>query len=476
MHVRSSTLAIVALGLALSGCGGQAAPSASAPAAPSTAASAAAKPAANTSASAKPAASVSAASGAASAAAKPASTSPIKIGLDESLTGSFATIGKDHQDGFMLYLESMNNTIAGRKVAVVTVDDGGRPDQGLTKAKQLVESDKVNLITGVHISPICNALVGYAKEAQIPLVITGNCPNENLMIDPKIKNPYTTRFSEVASATADVAADWAYKSGARKATIMTNDIVGGLELTDAFSSAFIKRGGAVVQEQYAALGTADFGPFLAQLNPQADVLLVNEAGADGLRFGEQIGNYVGGRKLQILSELVGPTSALSLAQLKDKMLGAVGVEIYCGCYDSPANQALTKAWQAKYPGRVLSTDVAQGWSGAQIVEAAIKSVNGNVEDKEKLAAALRKTNVDTAKSPVKLDQDNDLVSNNYVYQIVKQENVVGQKLIDTYKDVGRGWDRSPDELAKFPWGHMKGKWTGVTKDKLDQIIKTGQPA
>ncbi len=445
------------------------------PAASSAAAasSAPAKPAA--SASAKPAAS---AAGSAAASAKPAAAGngPIRIGLDESLTGSFATIGKDHQDGFMLYLESIGNTIAGRKVEVVVADDGGRPDQGLTKAKQLVESDKVHLITGVHISPICNALVGYAKEAQVPLAITGNCPNQNLMTDPKIKNPWTTRFSEVASATSDVAADWAYKNGYRKATMMTNDIVGGLELADAFASAFIKRGGAVVQEQYAALGTADFGPFLAQLKPDADLLLVNEAGADGLRFGEQIGNYVGNRKLQIVSPLVGPTSALSLSQLKEKMLNAVGVEIYCGCYDSPANDALKKAWQAKYPGRVLSTDVGQGWSGAQIVEAAIKKVDGNVEDKEKLAEALRQTNVDTAKGPVKVDQDNDLVSNNYVYQIVQQGSGVGPKLLETYKEIGRGWDRDANELANFPFGQMKGKWVGVTKDKLDQIIKTGKPA
>ncbi len=424
---------------------------------------------------ATPAPSAKPSSSAASAPAAAASGASIKIGLDESLTGSFATIGKDHQDGFTLYMESINNTISGRKVEVVTVDDGGRPDQGLTKAKQLVESDKVHLITGVHISPICNALVGFAKEAQVPLAITGNCPNQNLMTDPKIKNPYTTRFSEVASASSDVAADWAYKNGQRKATLMVNDIVGGLELADAFASAFIKRGGAVVQEQYAALGTADFGPFLAQLSPEADMIMALEAGADGLRFGQQIASYTGQRKLQIMGVFAGPASPISLAELKDKMLGSVGIEVYCGCNDTPANQAFIQAWKAKYPGRVASTDAAQGWSGGQILEAAIKKVNGNVEDKDKLSEALRQTNVETAKGPIKLDQDNDLVSNNYVYQVVKQGDGVGYKLLETYKEIGRGWDRNAQELTNFPFGKMRGKWAGMTKDKLDQVIKTGQP-
>jgi branched-chain amino acid transport system substrate-binding protein len=465
---------LMTVSFALAACGGSAPPPSPSPSGAQPASVAPAKPAVSAAApaSAKPAAA------SASASAKPAASAggaPIKIGLDESLTGSFATIGKDNQDGFNLYLDSIGNTIAGRKVQVVTVDDAGRPDQGLTKAKQLVESDNVDLIAGVHVSPVCNALVGYVKDAHVPLAITGNCPNENLMTDPKIKNPYTTRFSEVASATSDVAADWAYKNGYRKATMMINDIIGGIELGDAFASAFIKRGGSVVQEQYAALGTADFGPFLAQLDPQADLILVGEAGADGLRFGQQMANYVGGRKLQVVDILVGPTSPASLDALKDKMLGAVGSEVYCQCIDSPANTALAKAWQAKYPGRVLSTDVAQGWSGAQIVDAAIKKLNGDVSDKAKLAEILRQTNVDTAKGPVKLDQDSDLVSNNYVYQVVKQGSGVGYKLLDTYKDIGRGWDRTPDELAKFPFGKMKGKWTGMTKAKLDQVIATGNP-
>lgn len=171
--MRISALGALVCGASLlAACGEGAAPAASPAASSAPVKPAASSAAAASSAPAKPAASASAkpaasAAGSAAASAKPAAAGngPIRIGLDESLTGSFATIGKDHQDGFMLYLESIGNTIAGRKVEVVVADDGGRPDQGLTKAKQLVESDKVHLITGVHISPICNALVGYAKEA-----------------------------------------------------------------------------------------------------------------------------------------------------------------------------------------------------------------------------------------------------------------------------------------------------------------------
>jgi len=57
----------------------------------------------------------------------------------------------------------------------------------------------------------------------------------------------------------------------------------------------------------------------------------------------------------------------------------------------------------------------------------------------------------------------------YVYQIVKDGAGFGQKLLTTYEAVSRNWDRSPAEIDKFPFGKMKNKWVGMTKDKLGQL-------
>src|SRR5581483_6574825 len=106
----------------LAACGGGAAPAGS-PASSPAAASAAAKPA-GASASAKPVA---------SAAASASSTGSIKVGFIVPLTGVAAPVGQDNLDGFNVYLQSINNTVAGRKIEVVTGDEG-QPDTALTKA------------------------------------------------------------------------------------------------------------------------------------------------------------------------------------------------------------------------------------------------------------------------------------------------------------------------------------------------------
>ena len=99
------------------------------------------------------------ASGAAGApAASGAAQGPIKIGVLQPLTGPFAVQGKDNQDGFELYLDSINRTVAGRRIEVVVADAQGRPDVGLTKAKQLVENDRVHLLAGITNTAVCYAV------------------------------------------------------------------------------------------------------------------------------------------------------------------------------------------------------------------------------------------------------------------------------------------------------------------------------
>ncbi|MDE3077044.1 MAG: ABC transporter substrate-binding protein, partial [Chloroflexota bacterium] len=231
-------VAIPVLGLLLAACGGGAAPASSA------------------------AASVKASTGAAASASKPAASAssaasgPIKIGLIQPLTGIYANQGKDHSDGFQLYLDSVGDSVDGRKVQLIVEDDQGQPDVGLLKAKKLVENDKVQILAGGTVTPECYALAPYAKQVQVPFVNTGNCIGVDLTLNPKYASPYLYRVSVPVTASVDTLADWAYNNGYKKGAILVSDYVAGIQIGDGFSSAFIQRGGSIVQENYAPQGTA----------------------------------------------------------------------------------------------------------------------------------------------------------------------------------------------------------------------------
>ncbi|HLQ33881.1 MAG TPA: ABC transporter substrate-binding protein [Chloroflexota bacterium] len=461
-RIRLLVASLAAL-VAAAACGGTAP-------APTTS-SAAAKPSAAASASAKPAAS-SAASAPASAAAKPsvaAAAGPIKIGYILPLTGIQANIAKDNQDGFNLYLESISSTMAGRKLEVSFADDKLQPDVGLTKAKELVESSKVNILMGISSTTVAYPVAQYVKDAHIPLLLCTNSGSQGLTMDSRFASPYLVRITQNGAGTNGVTADWLLKQGKKKVVMLTTDFAAGIENADLFGSAYVYRGGTIVQEIHPAPGTTDFGPFIAQLSQDADAIYEFSTGVDGLRLLEQY--YTAASKKMTFLDLYAATVAgPNLSVLKDKAVGVVAVSPFSEAYDSPGVQNFLKAWKAKYPDRLVSQDAAAGYAGAQVLEAALKKVNGNIGDTQPFLEALYETNMDTGRGPLKLDKFHDVVQDMKVFSIEKQGNSYGQKMIETYKDVGQFWDRTEDQLRKFEFGKMKGKWVGMTKDKLGDVI------
>src|SRR5438876_1188803 len=83
-------------------------------------------------------------------------------------------------------------------------------------------------------------------------------------------NRSIARFSQSGRGPGAAAADWAYKQGWRRVAVITADYAGGLEVMGAFTRVFCLRGGQVIQEQYPPLGTADFGPYINNLNRNVD--------------------------------------------------------------------------------------------------------------------------------------------------------------------------------------------------------------
>jgi branched-chain amino acid transport system substrate-binding protein len=465
-------LGLALAGALLSACGSSAASSGAASGSSPASAAAGAGDGPSAAAS-KPAASKPTASAAGSGSA--AANAPIKIGLVVPLTGVSAPLGKDNQDGFNLYMDSINSTVAGRKIEIVTADETSQPDTALTKAKALVENDKVNLLMGVNSTASCYAIAPYVKQAQVPFMVSMNCGAETLMTDPKYATPYMVRFTQNGSLINDPAADWAYSNGKRKAVIMASDYGGGLENSDLFASAFIKRGGSIIQELYPPLGNNDFGPYLSKLDRNADVFMVFLLGSDALKFGEQYNDYVGGgaNKPTLLELFAGISSGAHIQSLKDKVVGFVGATTYSTAIDSPENKAFLKAYQTKFPNGVVSTNVAQGYSMAQVLEAAVKKVDGKVEDKQQLMDALYTTTAKTAKGPAGLDKDHDVVENMYIYETVKAGTGYDQKLLKTYEGMTRTWDRTQQQIDAIKIGTNKGKWVGVTAEQVRQMESRG---
>ena len=72
---------------------------------------------------------------------------PFKLGLLTVKTGPLAAGGIQMEQGVLTYLKE-KNTLGGRKVDFISADTGGNPAGAKTKAEELVERDKVDVILG----------------------------------------------------------------------------------------------------------------------------------------------------------------------------------------------------------------------------------------------------------------------------------------------------------------------------------------
>ena len=115
-------------------------------------------------------------------------------------------------------------------------------------------------------------------------------------------------------------------------------------------------------------------------------------------------------------QVIGGMTALDEAVLRnmgDEALGIITTCWYSAELDAKPNQTFAPAFRKEFkydPGFYAASTYVNG----AVLEAAVKAVNGKVEDKPALMAALRSTNVDTVRGPVKFDDLGNVVGNVYL--------------------------------------------------------------
>ncbi len=71
---------------------------------------------------------------------------PVRIGIVYTNTGPLAQLGIDMRDGALLFWSHAGQRAGGRRVEILTESTGSnKPDEGLTKARKLVERDRAHI-------------------------------------------------------------------------------------------------------------------------------------------------------------------------------------------------------------------------------------------------------------------------------------------------------------------------------------------
>ena len=138
-----------------------------------------------------------------------------------------------------------------------------------------------------------------------------------------------------------------------------------------------------------------------------------------------------------------------LRNMGDEALGIITSCWYSAEIDNPINQKFVNAFrnQWKYdPGFYAAATYVEG----AVLEAALESVKGKIEDKHALMKALRSIKTETARGPVAFDVYGNIVGNVYIRKVERKEGRLVNSVIYTYPNVSQFWTYDEKEFLKNP--------------------------
>src|ERR1700735_131830 len=124
-----------------------------------------------------------------------AQPAPFRLGLLTVKTGPLAQGGIQMEQGVLTYLKETNYTIGGRKVDFISADTGGNPAGTKTKAQELVERDKVDVILGPLAAFELYAINDYIEETKMTKLSLAAADN----LTQRQPNPFLLRASATSS-------------------------------------------------------------------------------------------------------------------------------------------------------------------------------------------------------------------------------------------------------------------------------------
>jgi branched-chain amino acid transport system substrate-binding protein len=208
---------------------------------------------------------------------------PIKVGVDNPLTGIYTALGKNEQVGMELAVEEINakGGILGRQVQLVIEDStSDKTDIAVQKARKLIQSDKVDFLIGNVNSSHAIAIAQVAAELKVFHIVPGGHADA---VTGASCHWTTFRICNTGAMQDNAMAGALLKAFGKKYYVIAQDYAFSHALQEGLGKAAAKLGGQNVGTEFFPLGTTDYSAILIKAraaNP--DVIIDLAAGDDGI--------------------------------------------------------------------------------------------------------------------------------------------------------------------------------------------------
>lgn len=341
---------------------------------------------------------------------------PVKIGMITTLSGGGAGLGVDARDGFLLAINLAGN----KDVTVVTEDDAMKPELAVQIADKMIQSDQVDILTGIIWSNLAMAVVPNAV-SQGKFYLSVNAGPSPLAGAKCNENYFNVAYQN--DNFHEAMGEYATQQGMKKVFIMAPNYPAGTDSLNGFKR-FYK--GELAGEVYTKLGLTDYAAEIAQIRDSgAESVFFFLPGGMGIAFVKQYAQSGVG------IPLMGPGFSFSqdvLAAIGDAALGAKNSASWSKDLDNAANKTFVEEFQKAY-NRLPSIYAAQAYDTANLILSA--AGKASVKDAEAFRAALKAAAFDSVRGKFKFNTNNHPIQDIYVREVIKEGDVLTNKIVGT---------------------------------------------
>ena len=346
--------------------------------------------------------------------AAPAHAEPVKVGMITTLSGGGAGLGIDVRDGFDLALK-----MAGASdVEVIVEDDQQKPDIAVQIADKMIQSDQVDVLTGIIWSNLAMAVVPAAV-AQGKFYLSPNAGPSPLAGAGCDKNYFNVAWQN--DNLHEAAGAYANSAGYKNSFMLAPNYPAGTDAITGYKRFYT---GAAAGEVYTQLGQTDYAAEIAQIRASgADSVFFFLPGGMGIAFMKQYAES------GVDIPLVGPAFSFDqniLQAVGDAALGVHNTSQWNKDLDNPANKAFVEAFQAEY-GRLPSLYASQGFDTANLLLSA--KAKADVGDQDAFRAALEAADFASTRGDFKFGPNHHPIQDIYVREVVKEGDVYTNKVV-----------------------------------------------
>ena len=337
----------------------------------------------------------------------------IRIGIVASQTGPQGVLVQELMNGYRLALKKLGGKIAGQDVKLFTADDQDKADLARQAAERMLESDRVQVVTGAITTNMVISLAGPVANEDGLLLSSGAGPAE---FAGRKCLPQFFALGHENITYGTVTGEAANDLGIKRIALIAWNSPGGRDMVAGF-----KRGykGEAALELYTPLQQLDFAGEIAQIRAaKPDGVFFFYPGALTVAFVKQLAQFGVLKEMKVLAQNIALDNA-NLAQIGEAATGVYVTTYYAPSLDNAANQEFVRDYLAAYD-KLPGTFAALASDQPRLLDAALKPLGGKMTDKLAVQRALENVRFDSVRGPFAFNTNHFPIETYYLTQVGKR--------------------------------------------------------